>query len=103
MIKKISITGSSSLLGINVVSLLKKNLLSLSKRKKNFFFTHIGNLKKKDQVFYGNLENKKFVTKFLSESFATEFCNMDSIVFIETLHQLQKCSFLQHQLDDHIS
>jgi len=68
MIKKISITGSSSLLGKNVVSLLKKNLLSLSKRKKNFFFLHTGNLKKKDQVFYGNLENKKFVTKFLSKS-----------------------------------
>lgn len=68
MIKKISITGSSSLLGKNVVSLLKKNSLSLSKRKKKSSFLKIDSFKKKDQLFYGNLENKKFVTKFLSKS-----------------------------------
>jgi nucleoside-diphosphate-sugar epimerase len=68
MIRKISITGSSSLLGKNVISLLKKNLLSLSKRKKDSLFLQTGNIKKKDQVYYGNLENKQFVTKFLSKS-----------------------------------
>lgn len=68
MIRKISITGSSSLLGKDIISLLKKNLLSLSKRKKNPPFSQLGDPKKKKQVFFGSLENKEFVSKFLSKS-----------------------------------
>lgn len=67
MIKKISITGSSSLLGKNIIKLLNKNLLTVSRRKVKKVF-HNNNLKKNIQVFYGNLEKKNFVATLLKNS-----------------------------------
>lgn len=68
MIKRISITGSSSLLGKNVINLLNNHLLSVSSRKVKKLIFKKNNYKKKIQVFYGNLEKKKFVSKLFKNS-----------------------------------
>ena len=64
MKQKISITSSTSLLGLEIINTLEKKnfLLNLSTKKK------IHNYKGKSKIYLGDLKNRKFVNTFIGSS-----------------------------------